>query len=348
MKYLLFPFALIYKLIIWFRNSLFNLGVFQSVEYPTKLISVGNLAMGGTGKTPHVEYLINLLGDNENISILSRGYKRKTKGYLEATNNSKSFEIGDEPKQYVTKFDNTRVFVSESRRTGIKNILDSYPSTECIILDDAYQHRWVKPGLSILLSDYHDPFYEDSIVPVGRLREPRKNYDRADIIIITKAPTVLSPIDYKITLSKIKPLKHQKIFFSYIKYGQITPVFSQNGFNSCNEYNTIVLFTGIANTYPLEDYLKLRCTNLITVKFPDHHDFSLQDLKKVTKEFDDQFTRNKIILTTEKDYMRLVDNQDFLDHLQNFPVFYLPIKVKIHKKWSEDFDQTVKSYVKEN
>ena len=224
LRLLLLPFACIYGLIIAIRGKLFDWRILPSESFPVPVISVGNLSYGGTGKTPMVEYIIRLLQKEKKIATLSRGYKRNTRGFILATNQSTFEEIGDEPLQYKTKFSNLEVAVHERRRKGIKQLMKSFPDLDLILLDDAYQHRYVKPGLSILLTDFHKLFVNDYPLPAGTLREFRSASRRADIIIITKTPSVLSPITRRRLTALLKPKAHQQLLFSYISYGEPIPI----------------------------------------------------------------------------------------------------------------------------
>ncbi|MBN1252067.1 MAG: tetraacyldisaccharide 4'-kinase, partial [Bacteroidales bacterium] len=258
LRKLLFPLSIIYGIIISFRNFLFDINFLKSKEFNIPVISVGNITAGGTGKTPHVEYLISILSSKYKIAILSRGYKRKTKGFVLADTSPNSEKIGDEPAQIKNKFPDTIVAVDEKRVNGIKNLLIN--NLDAIILDDAYQHRYVKPGLSILLIDFNRPISNDFLLPAGNLREHRKAQKRADIIIITKSPNNIKPIDIGLLSKKINPEYYQKIFFTNLIYGKLQSVFSKtiqspSDFLIGSNIYTIVVFTGIAYTKPFLEYL---------------------------------------------------------------------------------------------
>lgn len=227
LRILLLPFSLIYGLIVGVRNYFFNNGLLKSVEFKIPVISVGNLSAGGTGKTPHVEYLIRLLKDHFKIAVVSRGYLRKTRGFVLTDINSTVSMVGDEPMQYINKFKNLLVAVDENRNHGIQKLMTSHTELDAVILDDAFQHRYVKPGLSILLTDFHSLYSKDFLLPVGRLRESKKGAKRADIIIVTKTDPVFSPLSKRAVLEQLKPQPHQKVFFSYVTYGLPIPVFAE-------------------------------------------------------------------------------------------------------------------------
>lgn len=347
LRVILFPFACIYGLIIAIRGKLFDWKILPSEEFPLAVISVGNLSFGGTGKTPIVEYLIRLLSQDNKLATLSRGYKRKTRGFVLASEESTYEEIGDEPLQYKTKFSDIEVAVHERRRRGIKKLMKSFPDLEAVLLDDAYQHRYVKPGFSILLTDFHKLYVNDYPMPAGTLREFRSGAKRADIIIVTKTPGVLSPITRRRITSLIKPRIHQQLLFSYISYGRPLPLYKENEELLKERYNTILLFSGVANSYPLQEHLQSMCHELHVVDFMDHHKYTLQDLEKIKSSFDNMFTRNKVIFTTEKDAMRL-DKSVLRDVIKQLPVFYIPIKFKFHNGDNIIFDDQIREYVERN
>lgn len=347
LRVLLFPFAGLYGLIMAIRNKLFDWKVLPSESFETAVISVGNLSYGGTGKTPVVEYLIRLLKDNYELATLSRGYKRNTKGFVLAGASSTFEEIGDEPLQYHTKFNKINVAVHEKRRKGIKKLQKLCPDLNVVLLDDAYQHRYVKPGLSIMLTDFHKLYVNDYPIPAGTLREFRCGSKRADIIIITKTPGVLSPITRRRITSLIKPKIHQQLLFSYISYGKPVPLCEKHSDLLKKRYTAILLFSGVANSYPLQEHLRTMCTDLHVMDFMDHHKYTLQDLEKIRANFDNMFTRNKVIFTTEKDAMRL-DKSALRDVIKNMPVFYIPIKFRFHNGDSVIFDDQIREYVEKD
>ena len=347
--FLLLPFSLLYGLVGWIRNVLFNLHVLPQVSYELPVISVGNLSAGGTGKTPHVEYLIRLLRKGfPHLSTLSRGYGRSTRGFLLANTSHTSGSIGDEPRQFMMKFPGIRVAVSECRRKGIQELLDFTPPADLVILDDAFQHRYVKPGLSILLTDYFHPYYKDYVLPSGSLREFRSGAKRADVIIVTKCPPVLSPITRENIIQCIHPAPHQKVFFSYIQYGDLVPVYpGAPEIPDGHKFYSILLFAGIANTYPLEEHLKRSCIDLEIERFSDHYRYSDHDLRKLSQRFTNIVGKNKAIVTTEKDVMRL-EAPEFEDILKGLPFYYQPIEVDFFKEDKECFDKYILDYAGKN
>lgn len=348
LRILLLPMAIIYGLIVGLRNLLFDWKILPSEKFSLPVISVGNLSAGGTGKTPHVEYLIRLLSGSYKVSSLSRGYGRRTSGFIAAAEKDNATSIGDEPMQYLKKFDSLGVFVDENRRRGIKNILKKSPETRVILLDDAFQHRYVKPGLSILLTDYHKLYYNDYLLPSGTLREPILGAGRADIIIVTKTPTVLSPIVRRKIVTDLKPKSHQKVYFSFIRYNKIQSLWKSDcSFIPEKKYSHILLFAGIANPYPLQDQLQKYCNELTTIQFSDHHQYTLADLEWIDKKFNDLYSRNKLLVTTEKDAMRLI-NPEIMEKAVQLPVHYLPIEVDFHNGDKSDFDEQILKYVNKN
>lgn len=344
-KLFFYPFSLIFGFVIIIRNWLYDKKILKSIEFDTPVISVGNLAVGGTGKTPHIEYLIRLLSHKYRVVTLSRGYNRKTKGFLVAEKNSTASEIGDEPMQFISKFDNIRVCVDENRVHGIRELLRRFPDTDVILLDDAYQHRAVKPGLSILLTDFYHLYSDDYLLPSGNLREPVCGARRADIIIVTKTRKVFSPITYQRLVDSLKPQAHQKLYLSFIHYDALTSIGKQEcKIQKGRIANTILLFAGIANPYPLEDHLRNQCAELITITFPDHHSYNASDIAMISQKWNDIYTKNKILITTEKDFMRL-KNPDIWELVVNLPIHYVPIEVDFHDAGKELFDRQILDYV---
>jgi tetraacyldisaccharide 4'-kinase len=295
------------------------------VSFNFPIICVGNLAVGGTGKTPMVEYLVRLLKDEYKVATMSRGYKRKTKGFAIANENTTALDIGDEPMQFYKKFPDITVSVAEERLVSIPQLLHDKPNTGVIILDDAFQHRQVKAGLNILLTDYRDLFTRDFILPAGNLRDMRSSYNRADIIVVTKCKSHITEDEKNKIITEIKPLPHQKIFFTKIEYGSPYHLFTKEEKFLSPETN-ILLVCGIANPKPIKEILNTYAATYDMMRFRDHHIFSVDDLKQIMKQFEEIDTQNKIILTTEKDGVRLVK---FENELKDLPVYVFPIRHKI-------------------
>ena len=357
----LYPVSWIYKSVVAMRNKLFDWGVFQSKSFNIPVICVGNLAVGGTGKTPHTEYLIKLLRDNYQVAILSRGYKRRTSGYVLATPQSTVKTIGDEPYQMHTKFPSVTLAVDENRCHGIEKLLHlKEPTVDVILLDDAFQHRYVKPGLSILLTDYHRLFCDDTLLPAGRLRESINGKNRAQIVIVTKCPQDIKPIDYNIITKRLNLYPYQQLFFSSVRYGNLRPVFSQNDsdavavdsenkevpLSSLTDAN-ILLVTGIASPTPILERLKEYTQNIDLLSFGDHHDFSHRDIQLVKERFKKLKSEQRIIITTEKDATRLLHHPAVNEELKPF-IYALPIEIEILQNQQDKFNQHIINYVREN
>jgi tetraacyldisaccharide 4'-kinase len=343
-----YPISLAYGLAGWMRNKLFDWNALPRKAFGIPVIAVGNLSSGGTGKTPHVEYLIRLLtGNTNNICVLSRGYGRKTRGYKTVTENSLPEEAGDEPCQIARKFPHVKVAVCESRVKGARTLMANGILPGALILDDAFQHRYIKPGLSILLTDFFHPYYKDYVLPSGRLREFRKGAKRADIIVMTKCPVVLSPILRKSITQRIAPRPGQKLFFSYFNYGELIPANARQivSKDENRKYYAIVLFTGIANAYPLEEHLRRSCIELVVLRFPDHHNYSHADMLRIRETFLNIVGKNKILVTTEKDRVR-VEKPDFQEMLSDLPLYYQPVEVDFFAEDKAFFDRQITDFAK--
>ncbi len=328
-RYLLFPFAVLYGCITSVRNFLFDRGILKSFSFHVPIIAVGNLSTGGTGKTPQIEYLIRLLSDKYKVATLSRGYKRKSKGFILAHSNVTAEVLGDEPFQFYKKFSNIQVAVDADRKNGIEQLLSQDVKPEVILLDDAFQHRKVKAGFYILLTAYDDLFCDDWMLPTGNLRESRSGAKRADLIIVTKCPNDLSTAEQKRISEKIT--SQIPVYFSYIEYDEKvhSEMSSLNVKDIKNDPK--LLIAGIAKPKPFFDYLK--GTNVSTIIYSDHHNFSENDIL----EIQDKANENNII-TTEKDYVRLIDK------LKSKKLFYLPIKSNFIKD-SKAFDASIFNYI---
>lgn len=347
MRIVLLPLSLLYQLVLNIRHKLFDLGIIKSTVFDLPVICIGNLSMGGTGKTPHIEYLVRLLGSNNKIGILSRGYGRKSKGFLQAQSGMTYKDIGDEPMQYLKKFKAVSIAVSEKRVEGVNMMLKSQQKPEIILLDDAFQHRYIQPGLNILLTDYHNLYPRDFLFPAGNLRDIVGASSRAQIIVVTKTPKVFSPFTRRRLIDIIQPKLHQRLYFSYLHYGRFTPITDQAGIFIPRNIGTIVLFCGIANPYPLQEHLQSRCNELVTIDFPDHHSFTKKDMYRVVNEYENVLGKNKIVVTTEKDAMRLIDSPYFR-LFERIPLFYVPVEVRFHDEEVITFDQQVIEYVRKN
>lgn len=348
LNYCLTPISLLYEMGVSLRNQLFDWGVLHSEQYPVPIISIGNLSVGGTGKTPHTEYIIRLLKDQYRIAVLSRGYKRKTSGFILASQQSTSLEIGDEPFQMKNKFPDILVAVDANRRRGIQNLL-SLPENEkpeVIVLDDAFQHRYVHPSLSIVLTDYHRLFYYDKLMPVGLLREPASNINRADIVIVTKCEEDMKPIDFRIIEENMHLRAHQSLFFTYIAYGEIEPVFPSEArpliSKKIDEEEDILLLSGIASPAPFICEAKKYSKKVVPATFPDHHTFTKSDFKKLDATYKKMSSPGKLILVTEKDAARLKDNPFVPDYWKD-SLYCLPITIRFCT--GQSIDETIKKHI---
>jgi len=351
LKFLLFPFTLIYASILSIRNLMFDWGFLKSSSFNLPIISVGNISVGGTGKTPHTEYLINLLQSKYILASLSRGYKRRSEGFLLADENSNSLDLGDEPMQMNRKFPKLNVAVDADRVNGVQQLLDNENglNLDCILLDDAYQHRYIKPGLSILLIDYNRPISHDFVMPMGRLRETAAGKKRANIIIMSKCPCDLSQSEAEKLKKVINPQAHQELYFTSLDYAPIKPVFNSDLElpkldQAGKELLGILLVTGIANPAPLKTYLNTYCSEFKELQFPDHYMFKNKDLHQIEKTFNDLKSGNKLIITTEKDAIRFLDMKIESNILKK-NMTYIPLQIKFLHKAKDQFDKHIHDFV---
>lgn len=321
-RILLFPLSLLYFIIIWIRNRLYDKGILRSAVFNLPIICVGNLAAGGTGKSPMVEYLVRLLKAEFKVATLSRGYKRKTKGYALANEHSTALEIGDEPMQFHSKFPDVPVAVGEQRLVAIPQLLHDHPDTQAIILDDAFQHRAVKAGLNILLTDYNNLFTHDWFLPAGDLRDQRNSHQRAQVIVVTKCNPSLTEEERNAIITEIQPLEQQHLFFTTMQYGDPYHIINKNSFHITEEIE-VLLVTGIANPQPLKKMLHDTAYTYYHMAYNDHHIFTIDDLNDIRKRFTSLPASQKIILTTEKDAVRLIK---FEQELNDLPLYVIPIE----------------------
>jgi len=347
MQWYFFPFSLLYGFAVSLRNKLFDWQWLSSEKFNLPVISIGNITVGGTGKTPHIEYLVKYLSSKHTVATVSRGYKRKTSGFLEVKANSKVTEVGDEPLQIKQKFKNCCVVVDEKRVNAIHKLSERKNPPEVILLDDAYQHRHVEPGLNILLIDHNRPITKDFMLPAGRLREPAHNSDRANIVILTKCPEDMNPMEIRIMTKELNLYPYQKLFFTTFAYHKLEPIFDHT-----NKYNTIadlkgsevILVTGIANPKPIYQKLKSHGAKITSITFADHHNFSKGDINKIINTYMEINTKNKLIVCTEKDAVRLKDIE-LSKELAKIPVYSLPIEVVFLKNEEEDFNKAIDNYI---
>lgn len=340
-RYLLLPFSLIYGGAVWLRNILYDKNIFKSASFNFPVICIGNLAAGGTGKTPMVEYLLRLLQKDYKPATLSRGYKRKTSGFAIANERSTALEIGDEPMQFHLKFPDVTVAVGEERLVAIPQLLHDRPDTELIILDDAFQHRPVKAGLNILLTEYTNLYTRDLMLPAGDLRDVRVSSRRADIIVVTKCKADLTEEEKNSVIKEIGPEPDQDIFFTTIVYGEPVHLFKQERI-TISEKMDVLLLCGIANPRPLKEYLNTRVHAYDMLRFPDHHIFNSDDLAEIKRHYEKIGSKNKLILTTEKDAVRL---QKFEEQLKDLPIYAIPIEHKFLFDAEDDFREELVGFI---
>ncbi len=320
-RILLFPFSLVYALLVFLRNLLYDKKILSSTSFNLPLISVGNLSVGGTGKSPMVEWLICQLRNDFEIAVLSRGYKRKTKGYALANPGSTALEIGDEPMQFHTKFPDVAVAVGEERIFAIPQLLHDRPDTEAILLDDAFQHRAIQPGFNILLTEYNNLYTRDWFLPTGDLRDEPRSYRRANVIMITKCPREMSNGERAEIKKEISPLPGQQVYFTSLDYGEPYHIIERYTTHLTTNHE-VLLVTGIANPRSLKQYLLDESKTYYEMAYNDHHIYSIDDLREIKRKFQGIVSDKKIIITTEKDAVRLVK---FDQELRDLPMFVLPI-----------------------
>lgn len=348
---ILTPLALIYRMGIEVRNKFFDWKILPSEEFDIPVISVGNLTVGGTGKTPHTEYLIRLLKDKFKVALLSRGYKRKSKGFILATANSSAKDIGDEPYQIKTKYPNIHVAVDANRRQGIRNLCDREESkdVEVILLDDAFQHRYVTPGVNIVLMDFNRPIYEDALMPIGMLREPASSLHRAHIIIVTKCPEDIKPINFRIVTKNLDLRPYQLLFFTSLSYGDMHAFKTPNKYRALSSLSNsthILLVTGIASAAPLLEKLREHSEHIIHIEYNDHHNFTHSELQHISTAYEGIEASDKLIITTEKDAARL--RACPISEVMASNLYILPIEVKFLQAQQQSFDKHIIDYVNKN
>ena len=351
----LLPLSWLYGLGVKFRNMLFDMNILKSKSYAVPVISVGNITVGGTGKTPHVEYLIRLLKDQFSVAMLSRGYKRKSSGYVLATPDTPMKMIGDEPYQIKQKYPKVTVAVDAKRTRGIEHLIhdDSTKETDVILLDDAFQHRYVKPGVNILLVDYHRSIIFDKMIPAGRLREPLKGKDRADIVIVTKCPKNLKPMEFRVLTKQMNLYPYQQLFFTTLDYGQLKRIFPNNQNNlgipnsleDLGDYQ-VLLLTGIASPKQIYYDVKPHAKDIRTLAYGDHHTFKQKDIQHINETFA-SMPSPKIIITTEKDMVRLETTEGLSDEVKN-SLYVLPVRISFMLEGEATFNENIIGYVRKN
>ena len=344
------PVAWIYGIGVRTRNWLFDVNILKSKSYDMPVISIGNITVGGTGKTPHTEYLVRLLQEHFKVAVLSRGYKRKSKGFVLARPDTPMQDIGDEPYQMKQKFPNIHVAVDKNRCHGIEQLLDNHvaPGTEVVLLDDAFQHRYVKPGLNILLVDYHRLICDDALLPAGRLREPQTGKDRANIVIVTKCPADINPIGFRVIKKALRLYPYQSLYFSTLKYGALTALFGKASIPSGSLGNSrrILLLTGIASPEQMKMDLEHQGLSITPLPFGDHHSFTPADVALVNETFA-AMPAGSLIVTTEKDAVRLKDVAGLSEQVRK-ALYVLPIEVEILRNQQQTFNKSIIDYVLKN
>ena len=343
------PLSWLYGLGVKLRNFLFDTGIRKSQKFKTPVISIGNITVGGTGKTPHVEYLVRLLQDHLRVAVLSRGYKRKSSGFVMAGDSTTMSDIGDEPFQMKQKFPKVTIAVDRNRVHGINCLTDNdskKSDIDVVLLDDAFQHRQVKPGINILLVDYHRLIIYDKLLPAGRLREPLKGKDRADIVIVTKCPKDLKPMEYRVITKAMNLYPYQQLYFSTLDYEELQPVFKDTKeLKSKKDLKTqnILLLTGIASPRQMNEDLKPIVKSITPLTFSDHHSFSPNDVELLNATFA-EMPSPKCIITTEKDAARLLTTEGMSDEVRK-NLYKLPVRISIIQNQEEAFNQHIMSYV---
>jgi len=340
--FLLIPSSFIYGSIIAIRNLLFDYGIFKAVSHNIPIICIGNLSVGGTGKTPHTQYIINLLKPDYKVAILSRGYGRKTSNLQIVESTSKPSKVGDEPLQLKLNNPDCIVVVEKNRNNGVKKILKNFPKAEVILLDDGYQHRWIKAGFNILITPYASPYYKDSLMPVGNLRESNKGAERANAIVFSKTPENINPTIKKGMLKRLHLFTHQKAYFSHINYCIWRCISTNKEFTSDQKYS-ITLVSGIANPKPLVKQLENKGHTISQITFKDHHCYTANDAQKILAKYNADESAKKLILTTEKDATKL---RGLLAHFEDANIYYIPIDIAFSEQ--EIFDRQILNYVAKN
>lgn len=345
MRILPLPIAFIEHIVLKIRHKLYDWHILKSTRFDMPVICVGNLNLGGTGKTPTVEYLIQLLKNNYRVATLSRGYGRKTKGFQLANSQSTYETIGDEPLQYFHKFNDIQVAVDEDRIEGVKKLITGGNAPEIVLLDDAFQHRKIKAGLNILLTEYQHLYCDDFLFPAGTLRDIKSAAKRADIIVVSKSPKELKANEKQQIIKKLKPQKHQKVFFSSLEYAPLRPLNKGAKQASAENTDSSMAFCGIANHKPFIETLEKHYETFDFLYFPDHHAYTENDVKAILQRYANLGGEKKIIVTTEKDAARLT-NSPYLCKFETTPLYVLPVSVCFHEE--EKFNEVILNYVRQN
>lgn len=348
----LYPASWLYGVGVWFRNKLFDWGYYKEREFNLPIICIGNLTVGGTGKTPHTEYLIRLLHKNYQVAVLSRGYKRKSTGFVLAKPGTSVHQIGDEPYQMKQKFPYIHMAVDSNRCHGIELLCQENiaSGTEVILLDDAFQHRYVKAGINILLVDYNRMITDDALLPAGRLREHESGKNRAHMVIITKCPKDLKPMEYRVLTKQMNLYAFQQLYFTTLSYGELRPLFNggkEYPVQSIHPEVHILLVTGIASPQKMKEDLAVFNTHIHTLFFNDHHDFTSEDMQEIERRFHQMPQGKRMIITTEKDAVRMVSHPHLPETIKPY-IYILPIEVTFLLDQQEVFNKNILEYVRKN
>ncbi len=352
-KVLLTPLSWGYGLGVWVRNTAFNMGILKETPCEVPVVTIGNVTVGGTGKTPHVEYIVSRLGRRYNIAVLSRGYKRRTKGFVMANDNLTPVDLGDEPYQIYHKFRGLiNVAVCENRRKGIEALLKINPDIDLILLDDGLQHRYVKPKVSVVMIDYNRPPFEDKLLPLGQLREPSDRISKCDMVVVTKCPDDIKPVDLRMFKDHLELFKFQQLYFSKIRYGAPEPVFpignpELTSLNWLDKDDLLLGIAGIANPRPFTKYLRQFGTRLKVIHYDDHHTYTRGDFRYIFKVLQELEGRRKYIITTEKDAVRILNSPYFPPNRRD-QIYFIPIQADFLNYEDRDFIYELQTLISAN
>ena len=339
------PLSWLYGMVVHIRHKLFDLKILRSEEFDIPVVCIGNLTVGGTGKTPVAELLIERFSEHYRVGVLSRGYRRKTKGFVLSTPTSSARTIGDEPRQMKLKYPSVPVAVCEKRAEGIRLLRKAHPEIELIILDDAFQHRYVEPWVNILLMDYNNPVYRDRLLPWGRLRDTRNQIHRANFVLVTKCPDDLNPLDMRIVINSLGLFPYQSLYFTRMRQGEITPLFADRAVGKVREGDPVIAMSGIANPVPLLENLRKRFDVVAELTFDDHHTYRLSDMRRLEALF--AAYPEAVVLTTEKDAVKLTNRKKVPEAVQQ-RLYYVPIHVSFVADSESEFLRQLELYVRTN
>ena len=339
------PLSWLYGMVVHIRHKLFDLKILRSEEFDIPVVCIGNLTVGGTGKTPVAELLIERFSEHYRVGVLSRGYRRRTKGFVLSTPASSARTIGDEPRQMKLKYPSVPVAVCEKRAEGIRLLRKAHPEIELIILDDAFQHRYVEPWVNILLMDYNNPVYRDRLLPWGRLRDTRNQIHRANFVLVTKCPDDLNPLDMRIVINSLGLFPYQSLYFTRMRQGEITPLFADRAVGKVREGDPVIAMSGIANPVPLLESLRKRFDVVAELTFDDHHTYRLSDMRRLEALF--AAYPDAVVLTTEIDAVKLTNRKKVPEAVQQ-RLYYVPIHVSFVADSESEFLRHLELYVRTN